>query len=120
MKKQKRIFVLTIFVACISLVVLLTGIVNADEYVTEVIEFVGTSNSSFEDATLNAVLEAEMYRNTNTEMILILTREAMNEHNEEKHHNVDLFVELTEDENEIVKISYRARIRMAVKMKDGL
>jgi hypothetical protein len=55
MRKQKSILVLAISVALISLVVLMPRIVNADESVYEVIEFVGTSYSSFEDATQDAL-----------------------------------------------------------------
>ena len=61
MKKQNRILVLTIFVACISMVVLLPRIVNADESVYEVIEFVGSSSSSFEDATQVAMKAYSSY-----------------------------------------------------------
>ena len=55
MKNHNYALVLIIFVACISLVVLLPKNVNADGYVDEVFEFVGSSYSSFEDAESKAL-----------------------------------------------------------------
>lgn len=58
MKNQRRILVFTIIVACISLALSLPRIVNADDAVYQVMEFVGSSYLSYEDATQNA-LKAE-------------------------------------------------------------
>jgi hypothetical protein len=54
MNNQNKAFVLILFVACLSLVVLLPRNVNADEPVYDVFEFEGNSYTSMEEAEAEA------------------------------------------------------------------